>query len=60
MFRIAENNLAQLAGWDTQALGLELQDLSGFSLEVTGFSTARIDALIPEYSRRTARPWPSP
>ena len=40
VFRIAENNLAQLAGWDTEALGLELQELSGielgFSLEVTG------------------------
>jgi DNA modification methylase len=52
VFRIAENNLAQLAGWDTEALGLELQELSnidlGFSLEVTGFSSARIDALIIE------------
>lgn len=52
VFRIAENNLAQLAGWDTEALGLELQELSnidlGFSLEVTGFTSARIDALIIE------------
>ncbi len=52
IFRIAENQLGQLAGWDTEALGLELQDLSnidlGFSLEVTGFTSARIDALIIE------------
>ncbi|MFN4092189.1 MAG: site-specific DNA-methyltransferase [Brevundimonas sp.] len=52
VFRIAENQLGQLAGWDTEALGLELQDLSnidlGFSLEVTGFTSARIDALIIE------------
>lgn len=52
VFRIAENQLGQLAGWDTEALGLELQDLSGidlgFSLEITGFSAARIDALILE------------
>lgn len=51
-FRIAENKLGQLAGWDTEALGLELLDLSsidlGFSLEVTGFSAAQIDALILE------------
>jgi DNA modification methylase len=52
VFRIAENQLGQLAGWDTEALGLELQDLStidlGFSLEVTGLTAARIDALILE------------
>ncbi|MFI8683947.1 phage terminase large subunit [Brevundimonas diminuta] len=52
VFRIAENQLGQLAGWDTEALGLELQDLSnidlGFSLEVTGLSSARIDSLILE------------
>ena len=52
VFRIAENQLGQLAGWDTEALGLELQDLSnidlGFSLEITGFSAAGMDALILE------------
>lgn len=52
VFRIAENQMGQLAGWDTEALGLELQDLShielGFSLEVTGLSAARIDSLILE------------
>ena len=50
VFRIAENQLGQLAGWDNEALGLELQDLSnidlGFSLEVTGFTAAKIDTLI--------------
>lgn len=51
-FRIAENQLGQLAGWDTEALGLELKELSNlkldFSLEVTGFSAAKIDSLILE------------
>ncbi len=51
-FRIAENQLGQLAGWDTEALGLELKELSNlnldFSLEVTGFTSARIDSLILE------------
>lgn len=50
VFRIAENQLGLLAGWDNEALGLELQDLSGidlgFSLEITGFSAAKIDSLI--------------
>lgn len=52
VFRIAENQLGQLAGWDNEALGLELQDLSkidlGFSLDLTGFSAARIDSFILE------------
>lgn len=54
-FRIAENQLSQLAGWDTEALGLELKELSNlkldFSLEVTGFSAAKIDSLILEGDR---------
>lgn len=52
VFRIAENQLGQLAGWDNEALGLELKELSdldlGFSLEVTGLSLAKIDSLILE------------
>lgn len=50
VFAIAENQLGQLAGWDTETLKIELQELSsielGFSLELTGFSAAKIDSLI--------------
>jgi len=50
VFAIAENQLGQLAGWDSETLKIELQELSqvdlGFSLELTGFSSARIDSLI--------------
>jgi DNA modification methylase len=47
---ITENQLGQLAGWDQETLRIELTELSGmdlgFSLELTGFSSAKIDAII--------------
>ncbi|MAG34359.1 MAG: DNA methylase N-4 [Deltaproteobacteria bacterium] len=47
---IADNKLAENAGWDRDLLALELQDLAeidlGFGLEVTGFETAELDLLI--------------
>src|SRR5260370_20324682 len=47
---IADNRLAENAGWDRELLALELQYLSDLDLEVdatvTGFETAGIDVLI--------------
>jgi 16S rRNA G966 N2-methylase RsmD len=47
---IADNRLAELAGWDDATLAIELQALTEidleFSVEITGFETAEIDALI--------------
>ena len=47
---IADNKLAECAGWDRDLLAIELQGLSDidldFDLEVTGFETAEIDLLI--------------
>jgi len=47
---IADNRLAELAGWDNEILAIELGELStldlGFDLEITGFETAEIDLLI--------------
>jgi ParB-like chromosome segregation protein Spo0J len=47
---IADNKLAENAGWDRELLALELQGLEtldlGFDLTVTGFETAEIDLLI--------------
>ena len=44
---IADNRLAELAGWDDEILAIELQHLSeveiDFDVEVTGFETAEID-----------------
>jgi ParB-like chromosome segregation protein Spo0J len=46
---IADNRLAQNAGWDRALLALELQELTvhlDFDVTVTGFETAEIDLLI--------------
>jgi DNA modification methylase len=49
---IADNRLAELAGWDREILAIELQALSGmeldFDLEITGFETAEIDLLLED------------
>ncbi len=45
---IADNRLAQKAGWDDEILRIELQDLIDldFDIELTGFETGEIDVLI--------------
>jgi len=44
---IADNRLAELAGWDTDTLQVELRELDAlvpaFDLEITGFETAELD-----------------
>ncbi len=44
---LADNRLAELAGWDEETLAIELQELIAldpeFEVEITGFSTAEID-----------------
>lgn len=49
-FVLAENRLAQLAGWDKKLLVEELEILfeGGYDLEITGFSIADLDFAIPE------------
>ena len=47
---IADNRLAEKAGWDREILAIELQgliDLS-FEVELTGFATAEIDLVLDE------------
>lgn len=45
---LADNKLAENAGWDRDILAIELQGLVdiGFDLEVTGFSLAEIDIVL--------------
>jgi DNA modification methylase len=53
---IADNKLAENAGWDRELLMLELQELSvelNFDVTVTGFETAEIDLLISELNEDT-------
>ena len=49
---IADNRLAELAGWDRDLLAIELQDLCkvdlDFDVTITGFETPEIDILIGE------------
>jgi DNA modification methylase len=48
---IADNKIAENAGWDTKLLALELQELSvelNFDIGVIGFETAEVDILIGE------------
>ena len=51
-YRIADNRLAELSGWDEELLAIELQTLTiidlDFDIEITGFETAEIDTLIAE------------
>ena len=48
-FMLADNRLAELAGWDESLLQVELQELSAldidFDFEVTGFDTVDLDRL---------------
>lgn len=46
---IADNRLAELAGWDRNLLGIELAEINAleldFDIEITGFDTVEIDRL---------------
>ncbi len=57
---IADNKLAENAGWDRDLLALELQELAeldlSFDLEVIGFETAEIDLLIGGNALKGADP----
>jgi hypothetical protein len=49
---IADNRLAELAGWDREILRIEFQALAeldlDFDLEITGFETAELDLLLDD------------
>lgn len=49
-YALADNKLAENAGWDPEILKIELEELQaldlGFDLEITGFSTTEIDLAI--------------
>ena len=55
---IADNKLAENAGWDSEILAIEFQGLLemdlGFSIETIGFDTAEIDLLIADASKNNA------
>lgn len=49
-YRLADNRLAELSGWDTEMLTIELQHLSAidldFSIETIGWDYAEIDVIL--------------
>ena len=55
-YALADNRLAEKAGWDDELLALELQELSAldldFSIETTGFEIPEIDQLIAKLDER--------
>ncbi|WP_170335512.1 site-specific DNA-methyltransferase [Ruegeria arenilitoris] len=57
---IADNRLAELAGWDRDILKIEFQALEelelDFDLEITGFKTAELDLLLDDDDEETADP----
>ncbi|KQO86627.1 DNA methylase N-4 [Methylobacterium sp. Leaf92] len=60
-FRLADNRLAENAGWNREALAVELAELTGleleFELELTGFETAEIDLILdPPNDKAAADP----
>ncbi len=59
---IADNRLAELAGWDREILRIELQGLADldldFDVEITGFDTAELDLLLDE-GEEAAEPDPA-
>src|SRR5262249_38678300 len=59
-FMLADNRLAELAGWDDDLLAVELQELSDltihFDCEVTGFNTVALHRLEAPKPAKTAKP----
>jgi len=55
-YRIADNRLAELSGWDEELLAAELQALGadGFDLGLTGFEGAELDRLLASLDEGTA------
>lgn len=55
-FRIAINRMAELADWDEELLGVELQELRemDFDLDLTGFDTSDIDDFIEKATGEAA------
>ncbi len=62
---IADNKLAENAGWDRSILAIELQhlltlDCADFDVTITGFEVAEIDLILEEASRATKMEDPVP
>ncbi len=59
---LADNKLALNAGWDTEVLAIELQELGDldFDLSLTGFSLAEVDFVLDAAKETDPSPLPGP
>jgi DNA modification methylase len=59
-FLIADNRLAEKAGWDKEILEIELQGLVtvGFDVEVTGFEVPEVDLVLDAAAEKVQDPGP--
>ena len=61
-YRLADNRLAERAGWDREALAVELEELQvllpeiGLDLTVTGFEPGEADALLLDFEEDGPNP----
>lgn len=60
---LADNKLAEKAGWDSEILAIELQNLIDldidFDISITGFEMPEIDVLIGDLDTKPAKPDPA-
>ena len=60
-YMLADNKLATKAGWDREALAIELQELQvtlpeiGLSLEITGFEPGEVDSIVLDFADEGGR-----
>jgi len=58
-FILADNRLAELAGWDREILAIELQalvDIDEAEVEITGFATPEIDVVLSDAAEAQGEP----
>jgi hypothetical protein len=59
---LADNKLATKAGWDREALAIELQEPQvtlpeiGLSLEITGFEPGEVDSIVLDFADEGGSP----
>jgi ParB-like chromosome segregation protein Spo0J len=61
-YMLADNKLAEKAGWDREILSIELEELQialpeiGLDLTITGFEPAEVDAIMGDFEEAHANP----
>ncbi|MBR0995352.1 hypothetical protein JQ580_32040 [Bradyrhizobium japonicum] len=55
---LADNRLAEKAGWDNALLAIELRELAdvGFDVDLTGFEAAEVDCIIENFDEDSEQP----